>query len=254
MRLEGKRAIITAAGSGMGRAGAELFAREGATLALIDIDAARLDAAVSAIRTSGGNAYGIVADLSRDEETVRCIDEAVAHLRGVDILWNHAGIPGQGAITGIDMALYRRSLDLNLTSGIVATQQVLPHMRGSGGSIVFTSSIAGLVGSALSPIYSAAKFAVVGYVKALACRVAAQRIRVNAVCPGPIETAMFPDFLTSDARFSTDENRARIIASVPMSRIGEPVEAAHVALWLASDDASYVTGTAIPVDGGLTAR
>lgn len=261
MRLNGKRAIITAGASGMGKAGAELFVREGARLAIVDINEAALDAVVKSCAAKGGDVFGIVADLSKPEEGKRIVQETADRFGGVDVLWNHAGIACPVDIVNLDMAAYEAALSVNLTSGLLAAGLAGEIMgrQGTGGSIVFTASTAALVGSAWSPIYSAVKAAVVGATKALALRFAPQNIRVNAICPGPTNTPMLPTFFAKPGEtISQAELDARIktflAASLPLGRPGEPEEIAHAALWLASDDASFVTGIALPVDGGYTAR
>jgi NAD(P)-dependent dehydrogenase (short-subunit alcohol dehydrogenase family) len=254
MRLSNKMALITAAASGMGRAGCELFAREGATVFATDIDGARLDQAVSAIVAAGGKAHGAKADLLDPSACARVVEEAARVMGGLDIVWNHAGTPSMRGIEGMDLDDYARCMDLNLRAGMLVTAAALPHLRRrGGGSVVFTASIAGLVGLATSPVYNAAKSAVIGMAKSLSLRYARDRIRVNAVCPGPIDTPMYQEFLgTGLDAAARAQLQERSIAAVPMRRMGQPIEVAHAALWLASDDASYVTGAALPVDGGYT--
>jgi len=256
MRLENKFAIVTAAASGMGRAGCEVFAREGATVFAIDIDQGRLNEVVAGVEKAGGKAYGRVADLLDPEVCRKVVDEAAAQMGGLDILWNHAGIPGLRDVENLDLVEYARTMDLNIRTGLLMTGAAIPHMRKrGGGSVVFTASTAGLVGASVSPIYSAAKFGVVGMGKSLALRYASEKIRVNVVCPGPIETPMFPQFFDPNAsKEAAADAQAKVIAAIPLARMGQAVEVANAALWLASDEASFVTGVALPVDGGFTAR
>jgi NAD(P)-dependent dehydrogenase (short-subunit alcohol dehydrogenase family) len=256
MRLDGKLAVITAAASGMGRAGCEVFAREGATVVGIDVNAQALQSVVAGIAQSGGRAHAITADLSKADESRRAIREAIQQLGGIDILWCHAGTPGPSGLEGIDLDAYRFALDLNLTCTLVMTGETTPHMRKrGGGSIIYTSSVGGLVGSPTSPIYSAAKFGVVGMAKSAAQELARDNIRVNAICPGAIETPMHLEFMARGAGSEVAAaNKSKVLASIPMGRVGRPEEVAHAALWLASDEATYVTGVALPVDGGYTCR
>ena len=256
MRLNGKLAIVTAAASGMGRAGCEVFAREGATVFAIDIDQGRLNEVVAAVEKAGGKAFGKVADLLDPEVCRQAVDEAAERMGGLDILWNHAGIPGLRDVENLDLVEYARTMDLNIRTGLLMTGAAIPHMRKrGGGAVVFTASTAGLVGASVSPIYSAAKFGVVGMGKSLALRYASEKIRVNVVCPGPIETPMFPQFFDPNAsKEAAADAQAKVIAAIPLARMGQAVEVANAALWLASDEASFVTGVALPVDGGFTAR
>jgi NAD(P)-dependent dehydrogenase (short-subunit alcohol dehydrogenase family) len=256
MRLKGKLAVITAAGSGMGKAGAELFAREGAAVAVVDIDPGKAEAVVGSIRQSGGTAHAIIADLTKPSDAKRIIQEAADKLGGIDILWNHAGVPGPASVEGIDIEEFNTSIAINLTSGLVSSGEAAPFLRKrGGGAILFTASVAGLVGSMYSPVYSAEKFGVVGLTKSLAQRFAPDKIRVNVICPGPIDTPMLPGFVgRPDDQNQLEENKRKLMAAVPLGRIGTAIEVAHAALWLASDDASFVTGVALPVDGGYTCR
>ncbi|ALG74589.1 2,5-dichloro-2,5-cyclohexadiene-1,4-diol dehydrogenase [Azospirillum thiophilum] len=256
MRLANKLAVVTAAASGMGRAGVELFLREGARVAAIDIDADALAALAAEMRAKGHEIETVRADLSRGDEVRRSIAEAVDRLGGVDILWAHAGTPGPAGVENLDMAAYDHAISLNITSATLAAGEIIGHMRKrGGGSVVFTASVSGLVGSMFSPVYSAAKFAVVGLTKSLAQRFAADNVRVNVVCPGLADTPMKLGFTgrSGDPREAA-ANQERMLAAVPMGRLCKAEEAAHAVLWLASDDASFVTGVALPVDGGFTAR
>jgi NAD(P)-dependent dehydrogenase (short-subunit alcohol dehydrogenase family) len=256
MRLKDKRVVITAAASGMGRAGCELFAREGAEVVAVDIDAERVRDVVAGITASGGKCTALVANLLDANACRGFIDEAAERLGGLDILWNHAGMPGLRDVENLDLEEYARSMDLNVRSALLATGAAIPHLRrAGGGSVVFTASVAGLVGASVSPVYSAAKFAVVGMAKSFALRYAPEKIRFNVVCPGQVETPMLAKFYDPNA--SAEEAaaaQARTLAAIPLGRVAQPAEIAQAALWLASDDASYVTGAALPVDGGYTAR
>ena len=256
MRLANKLAIVTAAASGMGLAGVELFLREGAKVAAIDINEEALAALKGVARARGHDLVTIQADLSQPDQMRSSINEAAAALGGLDILWAHAGIPGPGGIENLDLAAYDQAIALNVTSAALAAGEAIKHMRKRGsGSIVFTASISALVGSMFSPIYSAAKFAVVGLTKSLAQTFAPDNVRVNVVCPGLADTPMKIGFTgRSGDPTEAEANQARLLASVPMGRLCKAEEAAHAVLWLASDDASFVTGVALPVDGGFTAR
>jgi NAD(P)-dependent dehydrogenase (short-subunit alcohol dehydrogenase family) len=260
MRLDGKIGIVTAAASGMGRAGALRFAREGARVAVVDVDAAGVAKVVSEIAASGGTAFGITADLTKDDDSRRIVWDTVARFKGLDFVWNHVGHPGPASVEGIDLNAFDLAVDLNLRTVLVTTEAAIPEMRArGGGSLLFTASTSGLVGSGFSPVYSMCKFGVVGFVKSLALRLAKEKIRVNAVCPGPIDTPMLRVFVARPDQKSTqgidpEELVAkRAAGSVPLGRTGQPEEIANAALFLLSDEASYITGVALPVDGGVTA-
>jgi NAD(P)-dependent dehydrogenase (short-subunit alcohol dehydrogenase family) len=259
MRLEGKNGIVTAAGSGMGRAGAIRFAREGAAVAVVDINEEAVAAVVGEITDAGGKAKGIVADLTTDADSKRIVREAANAFNGLDFVWNHVGHPGPASIEGIDMRDYELAMDLNLRTVLVTTEAAIPELRARGGGcLLFTASSSGIKGSQFSPVYSAAKFAVVGFVKALAGRLAAENIRVNAVCPGPIDTPMLRVFVARPDQQSTagvdkEELVRKRGGQTPMGRPGRPEEVANAALFLISDEASFITGAALPVDGGVTA-
>lgn len=256
MRLANKLVVVTAAASGMGRAGVELFLREGARVAAVDVSADGL-ASLAADMTAKGHAIDTIqADLSRPDDMRRSINEAAERLGGIDLLWAHAGTPGPGGVENLDLTSYDQAIALNITSATLAAGEVIGHMRKrGGGAVLFTASVSGLVGSMFSPVYSAAKFAVVGLTKSLAQRFAADNVRVNVVCPGLADTPMKLGFTGRSG--DPDEaaaNQQRMLAAVPMGRLCKAEEVAHAALWLLSDDASFVTGVALPVDGGFTAR
>lgn len=252
MRMDGKLVAVTAAASGMGRAGVALFLREGARVAAIDVNGA----ALAALKAEFPGIKTIEADLSTVEGAKDSTDAAAEALGGLDALWAHAGIPGPAGIEDLDLAGYQLAMDLNVRSAALAAGQAAPHMRRrGGGSIVFTASVSGLVGSMFAPVYSTAKFAVVGLGKSLAQTFAPDGIRVNVVCPGLAATPMLTGFTgRSGDPEEAAENERKMCALVPMGRLCRAEEAAHAALWLASDEASFVTGVALPVDGGFTAR
>src|SRR3989449_2381759 len=179
MRLTGKIGIVTAAASGMGRAGALRFAAEGARVAVVDVDAAGVERVVGEISAAGGTAHGVVADLTKDEDSRRIVWDTVARFKGLDFVWNHVGHPGPASVEGIDMSAFDLAVDLNLRTVLLTTEAAIPEMRArGGGSLLFTASTSGLVGSGLSPVYSMCKFGVGGVVKSLALRLARENIRV----------------------------------------------------------------------------
>ena len=259
MRLAGKIGIVTAAASGMGRAGAVLFAREGAAVGVVDIDRQAVDAVVAEIEAAGGRAFGIVADLTSDDDARRIVRETANQFGGLDFVWNHVGHPGPAAVEGIEMADYDLAMTLNIRTVLVTTEAALPELRArGGGALLYTASTSGLQGSQFSPVYSAAKHGVVGFVRALAKRYAKEGIRANAICPGPIDTPMLRTFVARpDQQATQGMDKEELVRTrggqTPMGRPGRPEEVANAALFLVSDEASFVTGAALAVDGGATA-
>jgi NAD(P)-dependent dehydrogenase (short-subunit alcohol dehydrogenase family) len=260
MRLQGKIGIVTAAASGMGRAGALRFAREGAAVGVADIDQAGVEAVVQEITAAGGRALALVGDLRTDDFAREIVKRTANGFGGLDFVWNHVGHPGPAALEGIDMADFELAIDLNLRTVLVTTEAAIPEMRArGGGALLYTASTSGLVGSQFSPVYSMAKFGVVGFVRALAKRLAPDKIRANAICPGPIDTPMLRVFVArpDQQQLPGDEDKEALIVrrsqQVPMRRTGKPEEIANAALFLLSDEASFVSGAALPVDGAATA-
>jgi NAD(P)-dependent dehydrogenase (short-subunit alcohol dehydrogenase family) len=256
MQLRGKRVLITGAGSGIGEAGARLFLEEGAQVVASGREAAKLEAAAAALRHAGFLVSAIVADLSDASAARDLVNQAATLLGGLDVLWCNAGMMGPGEIEHLAEEHYAPTIATNLNAVMLECGEAIAYMRAAGGgSIVVTSSTSGIVGAMGSPIYSASKFGVIGWVKSLAQRVARDGIRVNAVCPGPTATPqMLQVMRDGSGTLSGAEYSANLLAGIPLGRLGTPVEVAQAALWLASDASSYVTGTAIPVDGGYTCR
>ena len=254
--VAGRVAVITAGGSGMGRASAELLADNGAHVVIVDIDGAAAEEVAGAVCARGGSATAHQADLL-DEAAMDAVvaDVAASHAQ-VDILFNNVGGPGPARLE-FTAAEWDRSMRLNVWSPMAMTQKLLPLLKRSGrASIIFTSSTSGLVASLNSPVYSAAKGAIIMFAKSLAVLLAPEGIRANALCPGVTDTPMLPTFYGGQSMAEGDiqERVDSYVQAVPMARLAEPAEMATVVLFLASDAASFVTGTAIPVDGGLVAR
>lgn len=254
-RLEGRVALITAAGSGMGKASAERFASEGAHVIVTDIDESAAVTVAESIAKSGGAATPVACDVG-DVDQIESIIGRVERDHGVlHVLFNHAGVPGA---SGMDMSVadWTRTVEINLRSAFYATTFALPLLREADGkgSIIFTSSVSGLVGSPFSPLYSMTKGGVVLLMKSLAVRLGPEGIRSNAILPAMIETPMLSQFFGRESGADIEDLKESYKSSVPMGRVARPEEIASAAAFLASDDASWVTGVALPVDGGFLAK
>jgi len=250
--LEGKRALITGGASGIGRAAALLFAREGAAVAVADLNEAGGQAVVDQIRGEGGRAVFIRCDVTQAGDCRRAVEQAVAEFGGLDVLFNNAGIIRRATVVNADEADWDRVMAVNVKSVFLMSKVAVPVMAAAGGgAIVNTASGWGLVGGQKAAAYCASKGAVVLLTKAMALDHGPQGIRVNCICPGDTDTAMLRQEAAQLGepvdRFLADS------AQRPLGRLGRPEEVAQAALYLASDAASFVTGAALVVDGGGTA-
>lgn len=259
MRLQNKIGLVTAAGSGMGRAGAIRFAREGASVAVVDLNEQATNEVVEEIKAAGGKAIALSGDLRDDGFARGIVRETTRAFGALDFVWNHVGHPGPAAIEGLDWKDFDLAMDLNVRTVLVTTEAALPELRArGGGALLYTASTSGLTGSLFSPVYNIAKFGIVGLVHGLAKRYAKENIRVNAVCPGPTDTPMLRVFVARpDSQLPPGETPETLVQKrggmAPMGRPARPEEVANAALFLISDEASYITGVALPVDGGVTA-
>lgn len=258
-RMAGRIGLVTAGASGMGRAGALRFAAEGAAVAVVDLDEAGARQVAQEIIDAGGRAIALSGDLT-DETFARGIaGETARRLGGLDFVWAHAGHPGASAVEGLDLAQFDLALNLNVRSAFATVIEAIPLMRQRGrGSVLFTASSSGLVGSPFSPIYSTAKFGLIGLARSLARRYGKEGLRFNVVCPGTVDTPMLRVFVARpDEEATRGQDIERLVAERgagnPMGRPAQPQEVASAALFLLSDEASFVNGVALPVDGGKTA-
>ena len=257
MDMLNKVALVTAGASGSGRAGALILAREGATVAIVDQNETGVKAVMEEIRKTGGRALALAGDLRDDTFSRDIVSATVKEFGRIDCLWNHLGIPGPSVID--DMEGWDLSITLNLRSQLITTNAALSDMIGRRtGSILFTASTSGLIGSPWSPTYSAAKAGVIGLARSLAKRYAKDGVRVNAICPGAIDTPMLRIFVNRPDQpghneADPEELIKAAVARNPMGRAARPEEIAEAAVFLLSDKASFVTGIAMPVDGGTLA-
>jgi NAD(P)-dependent dehydrogenase (short-subunit alcohol dehydrogenase family) len=250
-RLDGKVAVITGAGSGIGRESALLFARHGAAVVAADVDSAAAQDTVAAIQQAGGRGVAVRADVSKSSDCAAMVATAEREFGALHILFNNAGImhPDDDDAVKTDEAVWNVTMDVNARSVFLGCKHGIPALRrAGGGSIINTASFVAIMGAATAQIaYTASKGAVLALTRELAVVHARERIRVNALCPGPLRTRLLMDFL------DTDEKKQRRLVHVPMGRFGEAQEIAQAALFLASDESSFVTGTDFLVDGGISA-
>jgi NAD(P)-dependent dehydrogenase (short-subunit alcohol dehydrogenase family) len=245
-----KVVIVTGGSYGIGRAAAMGFAQRGAKVAIADLDVERGEETLKRIKESGGDAIFVKTDVSSEPDVKALVEETVRAYGKLDCAFNNAGIHKQFVSTiDFSSAEWEEMINVNLKSVWLCMKYEIPEMLKQGkGAIVNTSSAAGLVGAPSNPAYPASKHGVVGLTKSTALEFARKGIRVNCVCPGPTRTGM------NEALVATHPEIVKAMdAKVPMGRIGEPEEVAAAAIFLASDEASYITGHALPVDGGIVA-
>ncbi len=256
MRFKDRVAVVTAGGSGMGRASAIRLASEGATVIVADIDPAAAEATVDQIAAAEGAAEAFTADVADLDQLRALFDDVEGRHGALHVLFNNAGIP---AAAGVDITLaeWEQAIDINLRSAYFATAYALPLLSKADGhaAIVFNASTGGIVGSQGAPLYGLTKGGVVLLMRSLALTLAAAGVRANAVCPGPMDTPMLPRFFTREVNPEIEAKIPSLIKRlVPMQRAGQPEEVASAVAFLASDDASFITGVALPVDGGYLAQ
>ena len=251
MRLQGKVALITGGASGMGRVASLLFAAEGADVVLTDLNDELGEATASEITEAGGRSLYVHADVSREADAEAMVGAAVDRFGKLSILYNNAGVmlPADGSVHTTDESVWDLTLAVNVKGVAFGCKYGVPAMLAAGGgSIINVASFVAWLGAATSQTaYTASKGAVLAMTREIAVEYARKGIRCNALCPGPIETPLLMQLL------SDEEKKQRRFVHIPMGRLGQAEELAKAALFLASDDSSYMTGTSLIVDGGITA-
>jgi len=247
--LRGKVAIVTGAGSGMGKEEALLFGAQGATVVATDVNEAAVQAVAKEIEAAGGQAVAYAHNVASEEEWVKVVEAVVAQYGKVDVLVNNAGISLAVGLLDTTLDQWNKVMNINLASVFLGMKHVIPHMqKNGGGSIVNISSIAGLTGGSGAGAYTASKGGVRLLTKAAAVDFGKDNIRVNSVHPGFIETPMSADLVKNEQMLQW------FLSQTALPRIGQASEVAQAVLFLASDAASYLTGIELPVDGGVTAK
>jgi NAD(P)-dependent dehydrogenase (short-subunit alcohol dehydrogenase family) len=251
MRLQDKVTIITGGASGMGRVAARMFAAEGAKVVVADVTEQAAQSVVDEVTSAGGQAIAVVADVSKEADAKRMVDETIEAFGRVDVLYNNAGIMPEADHSVIDTAVedWDRVMAVNVRGVFLGCKYAIPRMVEQGsGSVINISSFVALVGcSNPQDAYTASKGAVLALTKSLAVQFAPKGVRANAICPGPVETPLLMDWLVKD-----EEAKRIRLARNPTGRFGKPEEIVHMAIYLASDESRWTNGAAMVVDGGIT--
>jgi NAD(P)-dependent dehydrogenase (short-subunit alcohol dehydrogenase family) len=250
MRLEGKVALITGAGSGMGALAAEVFAREGASVVAADLAEASVQATAQRVRAAGGNITPLAGDVGNASDVRAWVERAVSTYGKLNVLYNNAGIfpDGDESVIDMDEAVFQRVIEVNLKGVALCCQHGIPALiEAGGGSVVNVASFVALVGCTVpQDAYTMSKGAVLSLTRSLAVQFGPKHVRANAICPGPIETPLLRELLRDEAA------RNRRLSRIPLGRFGRADDIVNAALYLASDESSWTTGTTFVVDGGIS--
>lgn len=252
-RLERKACVVTGAGSGIGKAVAERFAEEGGSVICVDLNKDAAEATVQTIRANGGSAEAVQADVSDDKQVKAFVDKCVQLYGSIDVLVNNAGVNIPGVFHEVSNEVIDKTLNVNVKGPMYGCRAAIPYMlKQGGGSVVNVSSVNGLVSEPFLAVYSASKGAIVMLTKGVALDYAKQNIRCNAICPGWVDTPI--NYAHAEMLGGLQKVYDSIGSFQPIGRPGTPKEIAHLALFLASDEASFITGSIISADGGMTAQ
>lgn len=253
MKLAQRTAVITGAGSGIGQAMALLFAREGAQLLIADVNEDAAQETASSVTAAGGTCAALRVDVSQPEQVRHMIEQVQSIYGRLDVLCNNAGIGSTTDVVACEPDEWDRVMAVNVRSVYLGCKYAIPGMIAQGGGVIInTASIAGMVGLVKRAVYSASKGAVIALTRQVAIEYVEQGIRVNCLCPGTVDSPWVGRLLHQAANPTAE--RTALVARQPMGRLGTPEEVAAAALYLASDDAAFITGTGLIIDGGLTAR
>jgi NAD(P)-dependent dehydrogenase (short-subunit alcohol dehydrogenase family) len=250
MRLDGKTVLITGAASGMGALATQIFAQEGAQIVAVDVSEAALQESVATVRAAGGSIIGVGADVVSADDVRRVMAEGVRAFGRLNVLYNNAGIfpEDDGSVVALEESVYQRVMDVNARGVYLCCKYGVPELiKAGGGSIINVASFVALLGCTVpQDAYTASKGAVLSLTRSLAVQYGPHHIRANALCPGPIETPLLRELLREP------EERDKRLKRIPLGRFGRAEDVVYAALFLASDESSWITGTTFVVDGGIS--
>ena len=252
-RLAGKVALITGAGSGIGRATAVRFAAEGARVGVLDLSADAAAETAKLIDAAGGQALPLAADVVDSGQVAEAVEAVVSRYGHLDVLYNNAGVDSRGSVAVAEEDDWDRCFGVNVKGTFLTSRAALRHM-GTGSSIINQGSVAGLVGVANFAAYCAAKGAVIALTRSMAVDLAPRGVRVNVICPGTVFTPLMEPMLRARGDGDLQAGLAKTLVKYPIGRLGDPTDIANVALFLASDEAAFMTGSVVAADGGMTAQ